>query len=83
MKRRGLRVTPYQYCRQYEAFCKGFFLHQSGKVNEALLHYTFSLEEGGKYSSNRLRLQCLEAIELVIKEKTQLEKQKIQKIEEK
>ena len=25
--RRGLRVTPYQYCYQYEAFCKGFLLH--------------------------------------------------------
>ena len=25
--RRGLRVTSYEYCKQMEAYCKGFYLH--------------------------------------------------------
>jgi len=78
MNRRGLIVIRYEYCRQYEEFCKGFFLHQSGKVKEALLCYTSSLDQGGVYSDNRLRLESLEAIELVIREKAKAQMKEYQ-----
>ena len=73
-KRRGLRVTPHEYCRQYEAYCKGFCLHQSGFIDEAVVHYSSALTAGGRISNNRVRLAALEAIELVIREKVDLEK---------
>ena len=74
MKRRGLRVTPFESCRQYEAYCKGFCLHQSGFVDEAVVHYSSALTISGQMSNNRMRLASLEAIELVIREKVELEK---------
>ena len=73
-KRRGLRVTPHDYCRQYEAYCKGFCLHQSGFIDEAVVHYSSALTAGGRISNNRVRLAALEAIELVIREKVELER---------
>ena len=72
--RRGLRVTPIEYIRQYEAYCKGFCLHQSGQVNEAVVHYSEALTKSGRYSNNGLRLAALEGIEQVIREKVELER---------
>ena len=54
-------------------------MHQSGVIPEAVLCYTAALEVGN-HSSNLMRLQCLEAIELVIKEKAQLEKRQIETV---
>ena len=71
--RRGLRVTSYEFCQQFESYCKGLCLHQSGYINEALVHYSQSLTQGGNKSMNRMRLNALEAIELIIKEKKELE----------
>ena len=68
-KRRGLRVTTYSYCQQYEEYCKGFFFHNHGMVDQAIQHYSKSLMLGGKYSQNCLRKSALEAIELIVKEK--------------
>ena len=72
--RRGLRVTTVEFCKQYESYCKGFYLHQCGFINEAVTHYSISLSIGGQFTDNRLRLMALEAIELIISEKYQLEK---------
>ena len=71
--RRGLRVTPWEFCRQFESYCKGLCLHQSGYINEALVYYSQSLTQGGHYSQNKMRLNALEAIELIIGEKQELE----------
>ena len=40
----------------------------------AIAHYSNALTKAGKYSSNRLRLFSLEGIELIIKEKTSIER---------
>ena len=69
-----MRVTPYEYCQQIESFLKGFVLHQSGHVNKAIIHYSQSLTQGGPWSNNRLRLRALECIELIIKEKNDIER---------
>jgi len=66
--------VPHEYCQQYEAFCKGFALHLYGHVNDAIYFYSMSLQLGGTYSQNRLRLMALEAIELIIKEKSTMER---------
>ena len=73
-ERRGLRVTPYSFLRQFESYLKGLYLHQSGFVNEALINYTNALCEGGHYSVNQMRLNSLEAIDLIIREKTTIER---------
>ena len=44
-------------------------MHQSGFANDALVYYSQSLTQGGRYSQNRMRLNALEAIELIIREK--------------
>lgn len=75
--RRGLLVTSYEYCCQYMEFCKGLYLHQSGWVDKALVCYTASLEKGGSHSNNMMRLECLESIELIIKQKAEMERKKI------
>ena len=48
-------------------------MHQSGWINKALVYYSQSLTQGGAFSQNRLRLKALEAIELIIREKVELE----------
>ena len=67
--RRGLLVVSYEFCQQFESYCKGLCLHQSGFANDALVYYSQSLTQGGRYSQNRMRLNALEAIELIIREK--------------
>lgn len=71
--RRGLRVFSHEYIRAYESYCKGLLLHQSGQIYEALIHYSQSLTMGGAQSQNKMRLRALQAIELIIREKVELE----------
>lgn len=51
-------------------------MHQSGQANEALDFYSQSLTFGGQYSQNQIRLKALEAIELIIRENVENEKNK-------
>ena len=74
--RRGLRVVSYKFVRQYESYCLGVLLHSGGYINEALRCYSSSLQNGGKQSNNLVRLQALQAIELIIREKQQLQQMK-------
>lgn len=77
--RKGLRVIPYDYCRQVMAYLKGFYLHQSGHVNEAIGQYASALAMSGRHSNNRVRLMALESTELIIKEKIELERYQTEK----
>ena len=48
-------------------------MHQSGYINKALVYYSQSLTQGGDVSHNGMRRKALEAIELIIREKVELE----------
>ena len=65
-------MTSIAYIKQREAYLKAFYLHQSGIINEAILFYSQSLRVGGEKSDSRLRLEALEAIELIVSEKRAL-----------
>jgi len=58
---------------------KGFYFHSTEQINEALQFYTLSLTEGGESSSNKLRLQALENIELIIREQREKQERAIVK----
>ena len=66
-------MTSIAYIKQREAYLKAFYLHQSGCIDDAILFYSQSLTVGGeKFSDSRLRLEALEAIELIVSEKRAL-----------
>ena len=65
----------YNYLTSSLTLMKAIFLHQSYKVDRAMVCYSDSLKFGGAKSFKKLRLDALEGIEQIITEKRKLNNQ--------
>lgn len=74
--RKGLEVFRARQLFQYQYYLKGFYFHSVNKFDDALRFYSDSLKVGETFSVSALRLEALENIEMIIRDRRQAEKAK-------
>ena len=74
--RKGLGVFRTRQLYQYQYYLKGFYFHSVNKFGDALRAYSASLRIGETFSVSAIRLEALECIEMIIRDRRQAERAK-------